>query len=181
MDPKRKETWARLYNAAVFYGVWFIALIEAAKGHGWLASLTLPMIAIHLIFLSDDWYGELKLVLLAMGVGAGLDSLWSYGFDVRYQPAGSSPLAPLWIAALWGYLAITCNSSLKWLQSRPFLVAFFSFISAPFCYLSAERMGAVQLPEERVQLLLLIAISWSLLIPGLMICSRRKAGKSAHL
>lgn len=161
-----------LVNMVFLQVLWFAVILGAANR--WMS----PAITWFVLYLC--WhlvYGERRkqdIVLVAMAALAGstVDSLWVQMGWLSFHHAVPHPgLAPLWIAMLWAGLALTLNHSLRWLQSRLCLAAALSAVSAPFSYLAASRLGAVDILEP-LYLYPLLSLSWAILIPSMLMFAR---------
>lgn len=162
-----------LANVAIYQAGWFACVLSAARGRpaigvvvalctvgGWLIAASRPARLIQLIVLTGV-------------VGYSWDSWLSVLGLIKY-PGGSflSPLAPVWILALWLLFSTTLPIALRWLQSQLLLASLLGALAAPLAYYGAERFGALRLPSA-LPALLAQAAGWALLLPLLLQLARR--------
>ena len=96
--------------------------------------------------------------------------------NVAY-PSGQPDLrlAPYWMVALWGLLAISLNVTLRWLRRRPWLAAALGAAAGPLAFASGVRLGGAQFIHT-VPALVTLALAWSVSIPILIRLSMRFDG-----
>jgi hypothetical protein len=163
-------------NVVLFQAGWFACVLGAAQGQPWIGVAAATAIVV--------WHGwwavrarpELKLVAIAVVIGALFDSILSMLGWITYMSAirGYS-VAPLWILAMWALFATTLNVSMRWLKSRLWLAALLGAVGGPLSYWAAERMGAVQFAEPFIAIVAL-AIGWALIMPSLMVLAQENNG-----
>lgn len=151
-----------LANALLFQLAWFACVFGAQRP--WLLLVALACIAAHLVWISDT-PGEWRALLAIAGCGWLLDSallqLGLFGF------AGSSPVLPLWLALLWLSFASTLRYSLNWTARPWWLGSLLGAIGGPLSYLGGARLADVELPLGVTASVLILAVIWALLLPGL--------------
>ena len=76
-------------------------------------------------------------------------------------------LAPYWMVAMWGLLAIALNVSLRWLRGRWWLAAVLGAVGGPVSFASGVRLGAAHFVDAAAALAA-IAVAWALALPLLM-------------
>lgn len=154
-----------LQNFLAFQIGWLGCVLSAAQGLPLLAlMIASSVVALH-VSTSPTPSRELKVIGVAVLVGATIDSLLLIPDWLRYstgQPFAS--LAPYWIVALWAMFATTLNSSLVWLQRSRLLAAVCGASSAPLAYWAGARIGAIGLVEP-LPALLAIGIAWAFVLP----------------
>jgi len=160
-------------NFVAFQVGWFACVLGAGRGLAWLGPLVVA-----LVLGATWWYAPRRrelLLLLAVAGAVGLcwDSALAAAGLIGYAPGAlTPPLAPLWILALWLLFASTFALSMRWLRSRVLLAAAFAAVAAPLSYLAGERLGALQLLRPQAALIAQ-GLGWALLLPGLLLLSRR--------
>jgi hypothetical protein len=77
-----------------------------------------------------------------------------------------------WLVILWALFATTLNSSLRALQSRPWIAAALGAAGGPLAYYAGARLGALQFLEPAAMLAAL-ALGWALATPLLLSLARR--------
>jgi hypothetical protein len=156
-------------NLLWMQALWFGAVIGAAQEQLWLAPVLLMGFAFWEFRPVRRVYGDFQLMLVAVLIGLILDTTWiKLGWLEFAAGWASSDRAPLWILLLWAGLALTLNHSLAWLQSRLLLAALLSGVSSPLSYLSAERLGAVDIVTESAVWFVGLGVSWALTLPLLL-------------
>ena len=58
---------------------------------------------------------------------------------MRFASAGSLPIAPFWMLALWIAFATTLNHSMRWLMHRPVVAAIGGAVFGPLAYLAGRN------------------------------------------
>lgn len=161
-----------LANFLLYQVVWFACVMGAAAGQPWIGVGTaLLVIALHL-GLAHTAATELKIILLTGLIGALWETLLVSQGWVRYAGGGWPGFAPMWIIALWLAFATTFNVSLRWLQGRHGLSAALGLIGGPLAWYAGSRMGALELPDLKLDLLV-IGVGWAVLMPLLLLMARR--------
>ena len=154
-----------LQNFIAFQIGWLGCVVSAAQGLPLLSLMIAgAVVALH-VSTSPTPSRELKLIGIAVLIGATLDSLLLIPGWLRYstgQPLAS--LAPYWIVALWAMFATTLNESLAWLQRSRLLAAVCGASSSPLAYWAGARLGAIELVEP-LPALTAIGIAWACVLP----------------
>ncbi len=166
----------QLANFIVFQAAWFAAVLGAAHRIPlWGTACVVAAIGWHL-GVSARPAREARLVGIVGLIGFVVETAIVWQGHVRY-PSGQpdAGLAPYWMVALWGLLAITLNVTLRWLKRRPVLAAVLGAIAGPASFASGVRLGGAQFIATTPALLTLAA-SWALLMPLLMWLSDRFDG-----
>jgi hypothetical protein len=166
----------QLANFLVFEAAWFACVLGAAHGlPGWGTAAVAAAIAWH-VAISARPATELALVGLMSAIGLVAESLVLAQGHVVY-PSGQ-PLAwvaPYWLVALWGELAIALNVTLRWLKRRPLLAAALGALAGPASFLGGVRLGGARFVDEPAALATLACL-WAALMPLAMWLSDRLDG-----
>ena len=170
--PSKPGTPLVLLNIAVFQVGWFSCVLGAARGRPWLGLAVVAIIVAGWLASAPRPSALLQLTVLTALVGYSWDSWLTVSGLIGYQAGPLSPLAPLWILALWLLLATTLHVSLRWLQFKLPLAAVLGALSAPLAYVGAARLGALTLVRFQPALWAL-ALGWALLLPLLLLLARR--------
>lgn len=162
-----------IVNVVAFQIGWFACVLGAAHNLPWAGTATAAVIvAAHIIFAARPQQ-ELKLVALALAIGAVWDSLL---LSLHWLDFTSGVLidgvAPHWILAMWALFAITLNHSLAWLQSRCLTAAMIGAVAGPLAYWGGARLGAVVFVAPLFAALAL-SLGWALFTPLLARFARR--------
>lgn len=180
-QPVNQPTTARVVvNFVVFQAGWFACVLGAAHGLAWAGTLAAAVIVTaHVVFALRP-RAELKLVAIALLIGALWDSALVY-FGWLAYPAGSfiAGCAPHWILALWALFAITLNYSLGWLKGRPLVATMLGAVAGPLAYRGAAALGAVQFIES-LPAFVALAAGWAFFTPLLLWFAQRGDDGGAH-
>jgi hypothetical protein len=155
---------------------WYQALWLTAVAGGTPVTLALLfLLALHLLWV-ECWRSELMLMVGCALPGCVADGLLvSLGVFV-FVPTPSPGPIPLWLIAIWLGFAGTLRGSLRWLSTRPPLMAVLAGVGAPLAYLSAARLGAVTFPLGALQTGGIIGAVWVALSPWLCWLTRQSYG-----
>ncbi len=162
-----------LINVAIYQAGWFACVLSAARDQSaWGIAVAMLIVGGWLI-LAPRPGALLQLVVLSGVVGYSWDSWLSVVGLIHYSAGSSlSPLAPVWILALWLLFSTTLPISLRWLQAKLLLASLLGAVAAPLAYYGAERLGALTfsgaLPALAAQ-----AAGWALLLPLVLRLTRR--------
>ena len=163
-------------NVVAFQVGWFACVLGAAYGWPWAGIVAAAAaVAWHTLRAARPAQ-ELKLVAIAVLVGALWDSTLVAAGWISFAPdAFAENLAPYWILAMWALFATTLNVSLGWLRGRLALAALLGLLAGPLAYWAGARLGALELREPAAALGAL-ALGWALIMPGLLVLARRMDG-----
>ena len=175
--PTRTMQWL---NFALFQAAWFAGVLGAAHAMPLLGTLLVAAaIAWHLC-VSARPAAEAKLVASAMLIGAAWETLCVQLGQVRFTSGQPEPhLAPYWMVAMWGLLAIALNVTMRWMKRRWLLAAALGAIAGPISYAAGVRLGAATFVDPAAALITL-AVGWALLMPLMMWLSDRYDGVQAQ-
>ena len=165
-----------LINFMLFQLGWFACVLSGAAGRPWLgAVLAIVIIGWH-IWRAPRPEAELKLIGVALVIGAVWDSLLVWQGWLNYPSGMLLPYAaPYWIVIMWALFATTLNVSLRWLKGRWLYALAFGALGGPLAYFAGQRLGAVEFIDMRNALLALL-VGWALFTPLLLALSRRYDG-----
>ena len=166
----------QLGNFLVFQSAWFAAVLGAAHQLPlWGTAAALAAFAWHLA-VSARPLQEAKLLGTLCLIGGGVETGNAMLGHVSY-PSGQpvANLAPYWMVALWGLLAITLNVTMRWLKRRYWLAAVLGAIAGPASFVSGVKLGGAQFIHA-TPALVGMACTWAVLMPALMWLSMRFDG-----
>jgi hypothetical protein len=165
--------WA---NLIAFQTGWLACVLSAAHGLPSVGfAVAVGAVALHL-WLAARPAAELRLIALAVGIGAIADSLLLAVGWVRYPSGMLIPLvAPYWILAMWALFATTLNVCLAWLKHSLPLAALLGAAGGPLSYVAGARLGGISLVEPEAALPLLAAV-WAAAMTLLVIGARHFNG-----
>jgi len=166
----------QLLNFALFQAAWFAGVLGAAHDAPLLGTMVVfAVIAWHLT-VSARPATEAKLVAAALAIGAAFETFCVQLGQVTYASGQPEPhLAPYWMVAMWGLLAIALNVTMRWMKRRWLLAAALGAIAGPMSYAAGVRLGAASFIHATAELITL-AIAWALLMPLMMWLSDRFDG-----
>ncbi len=165
-------------NLVLFQLGWLSCVMGAAQGHPWAGTLVGTAIVAWHIRSAMRPMAEFNLLVQVVLIGAVWDSLLVTLGWIAY-PSGTllAGTAPHWILAMWALFATSLNVSLRWLRGRLQLAALMGAVCGPLSYWAAVRLGAVQFVHP-AQVMVALAVGWSLIMPALMLLSQRNDGFS---
>ncbi|MEO8308777.1 MAG: DUF2878 domain-containing protein [Pseudomonadota bacterium] len=165
-----------MINLVAYQCAWLACVLAAAAQRPVIGiAVAVAVVSWHLHTATSPWV-ELRLLAIATMVGATFESLLIASGWVRMEPSlllGN--FTPLWMVALWPVFATTLNVSLRALRPHYLLSALLAAIAAPLAYSAGAKLGALQWVNE-VPALVVIAITWSMLMPLLMKSAQRFDG-----
>jgi hypothetical protein len=168
----------RWVNYAGFQLGWFACVGGAARGRPWIGpAVAAALVALHAAA-SPAPARELRRLAAVGAFGAALESA-AIAAGV-YGYAGGWPvwwLAPAWIVALWVLLGATFESSLGWLDGRPWLAALFGAVGSPLSFSAGARMGAASFIAPPRVALAALAVIWAAALPLAFAVSRFAGGE----
>lgn len=173
LRPTRAVQWT---NVVLFQCAWFAGVLGAAHHRPLLGTACVGVaIAWHLA-VSARPAQEARLVALLCLIGFVAESAIVRQGHVAYPSGQPWPtLAPYWIVALWGLLAIALNVTMRWLHGRLKLAAVLGAVLGPLSFSSGARLGGAQLLHP-TEALLSLALLWAVLMPLLVMLATRFDG-----
>ena len=172
----RPTRTTQLINFVAFQSAWFAAVLGAAHQLPlWGTAAVLAAFAWHLA-VSARPGEEAKLFAIVCLIGFVVETGNAMLGHVSY-PSGQpvANLAPYWMVALWGLLAIALNVTLRWMKRRYLLAAVLGAIAGPASFVSGVKLGGAQFIHT-APALVIMACAWALLMPALMRLSMRFDG-----
>ena len=166
----------QLINFVFFQSAWFAAVLGAAHELPlWGTAAVLGAFAWHLT-VSARPAEEAKLFAIVCLIGFVVETGNALLGHVSY-PSGQpvANLAPYWMVALWGLLAITLNVTMRWLKGRHGLAAVLGAIAGPASFIGGVKLGGAQFVDA-TPALVIMAGTWAVLMPALIRLSMRFDG-----
>ena len=153
----------QLINYALYQIGWFACVLGGASHRPWTGCLiALILVGVHLA-LSVERSLEVRLVVLATGVGAVVEMVQSAAGTYRFTSGTlTDALPPPWLLAMWAQFATTFRFSLRSVITRPVPAMMFGAAGGPIAFLAGERLGAVTLLPPLTHGLLRLAFSWAI-------------------
>ncbi len=158
----------KLLNFILFQAAWLGAVMGAARGWWWAAPAAGSLAVLFHVILTRPGRRELALMLGVTLLGTCVDAgTTGAGVVSMASERFSAGATIVWFASLWALFSTTLNVSLAWMQGRTVIAAFFGILGGPLAYLAGERLGAVTF-SSRSTAMLVFAVEWGLLTPGIM-------------
>jgi hypothetical protein len=163
-------------NFAAFQVGWFSCVLGAAHDLPWAGTAVAAAIVAAYIGFAARPLQELKLVAIALLIGAVWDSaLVALGWLDFKSGFLIDGMAPHWILALWALFAMTLNVSLAWMKAHLMAAVVLGAIAGPLAYWGGVRLGAVSFVEP-LRAVVALSIGWALFMPLLAVLARRYDG-----
>jgi len=160
----------------VFQAAWFAAVLGAANQIPlWGTAAVGAALAWHLA-VSARPVEEAKLLGLVCLIGFAIETGNVLLGQVSYtsgQPVAN--LAPYWMVALWGLLAIALNVTMRWMKGRFWLASLLGAVAGPASFVSGVKLGGAQF-IAMTPALATMACTWAVLMPALVWLSMRFDG-----
>lgn len=177
--PSTVERWAPSVYFVIGQLGWFACVLSAAHDVPWMgAATTIVLVAVHLARV-DRPLQEFKLLVSVVGVGAIWESV-PVATGLLVYPNGTvvPGAAPYWILALWALFAAQFNTTFAWLKhpgQRMLLASVLGAIAGPMSFRAGAALGAVRFVQPLLATIVL-GIGWAILMPVLIMLSRRWDG-----
>lgn len=149
----------QIANFVVFQAAWFAAVLGAAHQLPlWGTACVLAAIAWHL-GISERPGDEAKLIALACVIGIVVETAIVMQGHVAY-PSGQpvAGVAPYWMVALWGELAIALNVTMRWMKGRLWLAAIVGAIGGPAAFSAGVTLGGAIFIDKTPALIALTCV-----------------------
>lgn len=163
----------KLVNIVLFQAAWFVAVLGAAGGKGWVGPLAVALVLSVHFMLIDHRRGEFVLLVAAGVIGFIFDTAMSAAGVVT--PRGHilpHPLSQPWMIALWPNFASTLNVSLEWLKKSYLSAAVFGAVGGGFAYYGGAVLGATTAMPNLYGIIIL-ALGWGVMNPLLVWIAER--------
>jgi len=149
---------------------WLACILGAARGHHWLGLVVVPILfVIHITAIERQKIHNVFIVALTtMFFGFLMDTLLIIFGTVepnRFLIPG--PFTTIWDIMIWANFSLTLDTSLRFLQKRPFVAAVLGAIFAPGTYYAGSRLGALHFSEPVTLSLLWVGVVWLFAMPCL--------------
>jgi len=154
---------ANLINYALYQTGWFACVLGAASHRPWTGfAIAIVLVGVHLV-LSVERSVELRLIGLAIAVGAVVEIAQIAAGTYRFTSGTViDALPPPWLLAMWAQLATTLRFSLRSVATRPVPALLFGAAGGPIAFLAGERLGAVTLLPPLADSLLRLSVGWAI-------------------
>jgi len=169
-----------IINFVLFQLAWFACVLGAANGYPSIGLLVTLLAIIWHLYHAKNYRAELKLLCIALVIGATFDQsmLSTHLIDYVHHGWGennlNSLLVPTWILALWAGFTTSLNVSLRWMHGKYLIAIIFGAVGGPLAYMAAMRLDAVTLNDTASYVAL--SIGWAVITPLLLIISSKFDG-----
>jgi len=170
------ERWAPSVYFVTGQLGWFACVLSAARDVPWMGvATTIVLVAVHLARVERSLQ-EFKLLVSVVMIGAIWESV-PVATGLLVYPSGTvlPGAAPYWILALWALFAAQFNTAFGWLKQRMLLASVLGAIAGPMSFRAGAALGAVRFAHP-LPATLVLAIGWAILMPVLILLSRRWDG-----
>ncbi|CAN7610187.1 DUF2878 domain-containing protein [Caballeronia sp. LjRoot31] len=174
--PSTAERWAPYVYFVIGQLGWFACVLSAARDVPWMGvATTIVLLAVHLARVERPLQ-EFKLLVSVLVVGAIWESVpVATGLLVYPNGVVFPGIAPDWILALWALFAAQFNTAFGWLKQHMLLASVLGAIAGPMSFRAGAALGAVRFAQPWPATILL-AIGWAILMPVMILLSRRWDG-----
>lgn len=153
------STRFNIINALVFQIGWFICVLY---GSLWAGLFTGLILVGHFLYTPRRRDDVIALTVAAL-IGLAHDAILLGCGLIQF--AETQSMSPLWVLCVWILLGINLNHSLRWVYERPWVGAILGAICGPFSYLAGERLSSAQWTSPMAEVVPLLVIMWSLVLP----------------
>jgi Protein of unknown function (DUF2878) len=168
--------WAPTLYFVIGQAGWFACVMSAADGAAWIGvAFAVVLVTLHVVRVARP-VEELKLLAGVVVAGGIWESALVHSGLLIY-PSGTviQGLAPYWILALWALFAAQFNTTYGWLKPRMGVAALLGAIAGPLSFRGGAALGAVRFARPWAATIAL-ALGWAVLLPLLIVLSRRWNG-----
>ena len=170
--------FAIIINLLLFQGVWFLTVLGAAAGNGWIGLIGLGVFFIaHYLFAPQTAAADFRLAGVAAGLALIIETIIVQAglFDYAAAIPGGG-IAPLWLLVLWANFALTMNGCIAWLHHRYVLAGVLGALGGPLSYFGGFKLGAATTEQSILLVLAIIAVIYALVTPLLFYLAAKFAG-----
>lgn len=155
-------------NAFGFQTAWWVC--TAGVGH----ELEIPALVyglvlaiLHVAFAPQPWQ-EVQLAAIALALGISIDTVLQATSVIHFYGWSLAFLSPFWLWLLWVLFAMTLNTSLAFLQTKPlWLSASVGLVFGPLTYYAGAQLGAASF-ENSLTHICALALAWMVALPFLV-------------
>lgn len=154
--------------------VWLALVIGAGHGRPWPGVAAASSFVVLQLWFSRHRVADVRLLATGLLLGLLIDTGLAWSGSLAYASAWPSPVAPIWILALWGPFAMTLTQSTAYLQGRPWLATSFGAVGGPLAYLgAASGWRSVTFQQPAWHGIACLALAWGIAMPLLASLARR--------
>lgn len=156
-----------ILNGLLFQLGWFSAVLG---GNAVALGVMLAILMIHqLLFIRHK--SEWLFIVLVGVIGIVVDSTLSLSNVLLFSSTAVG--IPTWLFCIWILFACTINHSLSWLKDRPLVAIVMGGFAGPSSYFAGSKLSDVAFAEPLFQSLTIVVIVWAILLPLLMMLSKK--------
>lgn len=154
-------------NLLIFKLSWYLLVFFQESAVAW--SLLLLLASMSLQFRTGTaWKRAVCIAVIGVATDQLLSVLGVFDFETS--------LLPLWLIVLWLHFGMVLPCGFGFLQAWPrWGQALAGIVAGPLSYGAGSLQGGVQFPFPLYQTLLILALVWGLLLPGLIWLAARKS------
>jgi hypothetical protein len=173
-----KTTFVKLINLLLFQGLWFLTVLGAAGGNGWIGLVGISIFLMTHHLTSSTAQVDFKIAGIAVLIGLAAETLFvNTGLLIYNASIPSQNFAPVWILVLWAGFALTINGCISWLHGKYLLAGLLGAIGGPLSYLGGLELGAATTESPLILVLGAIAVVYAIVTPCLFYLASRLTGQ----
>jgi hypothetical protein len=171
-----KAKWMPALYFVVGQAAWFACVLSAAHGTPAIGAIVVVVLLIAHLSRIPRPREELAFLALVVLIGTVWESAVVRLHLLSY-PSGNliDGFPPYWIVALWALFAGQFNTTYQWLKGRPAMAAILGAVAGPLSFRAGASLGAVHF-DRPLPAALTLAAGWAVILPLLLIASRRWDG-----
>ena len=160
-------------NAIGFQAAWWACVAGVAHGFEIPALIFGACLAFAHLAYTEHKLKDLRLAAVSLVMGIVLDSLLQYFSVMQFHGLSILGLSPFWLWMLWGLFALTINTSLAFLKTKPLVLsALAGFVLGPLTYYAGAALAAASWEGASFPFLTL-ALAWMVALPSLIFLARK--------
>lgn len=163
--------WLTLF---AYEAAWFCTVTAAGSGMAWPGVLAATLFVSWRLLESRQRRVECQLLVVALLLGAGMESVWIRNGWVSYASTWPMLPVPAWILGLWACFALTVLPLFGYLRGRYWLGVAVGGVGGPLAYAAAGHgWHAVWVTAPVWRGWFAIAVGWGLALPLLVALGHR--------
>lgn len=163
--PKSRSNlpYPKLMNIIGYQAIWFGLIL----GGNAFVPVAVLLVLVHSLSCTEP-RREAIVLLTCTVIGFACDSLLTIVGVYHFEPMPTILPAPLWLVVIWLGFSATLRHGLSFAIEKPALGLALAAVGAPFSYLAAARLGAVNFPLGSLVTASILVGTW-LVLMGLFI------------
>lgn len=176
MQSQAMTFWLTLF---AYEAAWLCTVTAAGSGRAWPGVLAATLFVGWRLLESRQRRVECLLLVVALLLGAGMESVWIRSGWIAYASMSQLLPVPTWILGLWACFALTVLPLFGYLRGRPWLAVVIGGAGGPLAYAAAEHgWHAVSVIAPAWRGWCAIALGWSVALPLLVALAHRGRGEN---